>query len=92
MAERPIWHVFNPILLRTVEKGPSSLSSQWSLALYKASFPSVLYEFALSRGESNKTNANKVSYKTSYEAPLTRKIRLYYNKHNGPNGRYLTAG
>ena len=28
------------------------------------------------RGESNKTNANKVSYEASYEAPLTRKTRL----------------
>ena len=27
------------------------------------------------RGESNKTNANKVSYEASYEAPLTRKTR-----------------
>ena len=32
------------------------------------------------RGESNKTNANKVLYRASYEAPLTRKTRLYTDK------------
>ena len=32
------------------------------------------------RGESNKTNANKVLYGASYEAPLTRKTRLYTDK------------
>ena len=43
-------------------------------ALYKTSFASVLYDFALrERGESNKINADKVSYEASYEAPLTRK-------------------
>ena len=49
------------------------------------------------RGESNKTNANKVSYEASYEAPLTRKTRLkcmkiimllqklfYFNVHQKP--------
>ena len=35
------------------------------------------YEALLSeRGESYKTNANKVSYEALYEAPLTRKTRL----------------
>ena len=29
------------------------------------------------RGKSNKTNAKEVSYEASYEAPLTRKTRLY---------------
>ena len=34
--------------------------------------------FALrERSESNKTNANKVLYEATYEAPLTRKTRLY---------------
>ena len=32
------------------------------------------------RGESYKTNANKVSYKALYEVPLTRKTRLEYYK------------
>ena len=31
------------------------------------------------RVESNKTNANKVSYKASYKAPLTRKTTLFYD-------------
>ena len=30
------------------------------------------------RGKSNKTNANKVLYEASYEAPLTRKTRLKF--------------
>ena len=35
------------------------------------------YEALLSeRGESYKTNANKVSYEASYKAPLTRKTSL----------------
>ena len=37
-----------------------------------------MYDFALSeRGEANKTNAKKVLYEALYEAPLTRKTRLY---------------
>ena len=43
---------------------------------------SVLYDFALrERGESNKTNANKISYEASYEAPLTKKTRLKTSLH-----------
>ena len=34
------------------------------------------------RGESNKTNANKVSYEALYEAPLTRKTRLERKSFN----------
>ena len=43
----------------------------------------LLHQFCLTllseRGESNKTNAKKVSYKGSYEASLTTKTRLKYN-------------
>ena len=41
-------------------------------ASYETSFASVLYDYQREeRGESNKTNANKVLYEASYEAPLT---------------------
>ena len=43
------------------------------------------------RGESTKTNANKVSYKASYEAPLTRKTRLY-QKLDAPEIKLQTMG
>ena len=40
----------------------------------------ILHQFCMTllseSGESNKTNANKVSYEASYEAPLTRKTSL----------------
>ena len=40
----------------------------------------LLHQFCMTllseRGESNKTNANEVSYEASYEAPLTRKTRI----------------
>ena len=43
----------------------------------------LLHQFCMTlfseRGESNKTDANKVLYKASYEAPLIRKIRLHSN-------------
>ena len=43
----------------------------------------LLHQFCMTlpseRVESNKTNANKVSYKASYKAPLTRKTTLFYD-------------
>ena len=40
----------------------------------------LLHQFCMTllseRGESNKSNANKVLYEASYEAPLTTKTRL----------------
>ena len=47
------------------------------------------------RGESNKTNANKVSYEASYEAPLsplTIKTRLYRPKDLLVISRNLVIG
>ena len=42
----------------------------------------LLHQFCMTllseRGESNKTNANKILLKASYKAPLTRKIRLQF--------------
>ena len=42
----------------------------------------ILHQFCLTLlsdlGESNKTNANEVSYEASYEAPLSRKTRLEF--------------
>ena len=38
------------------------------------------------KGESNKTYAKKISYEALYEAPLTRKTRLYC-----PNNIFLRA-
>ena len=42
-------------------------------ALYETSFALVLF---LLRAKSNKTDVNKVSYKTLYKAQLTRKTRF----------------
>ena len=54
--------------------------SQWSLVQSFDHTRLRFHQFCLTllseRGESNKTNANKVSYKALYEAPLTRKTRL----------------
>ena len=57
------------------------LSSQWSLVRrFVRDFVCISFVWLTSlslRAKSYKTDAKKVSYKASYEAPLTRKTRLY---------------